>query len=256
MPFPRVEIDDRGVVCLIHVPRTGGTTLWELLATRFAPHERRRWTGLDSVDDPGLERIRLLAGDFDTNVAGVLPRPARFVTMLREPASRMKSRYESARRTRQHPLRPALAAGMTFREWLRHPDGGVAEADRAVRQIAGVGHRVAAPGERIDRWGVLEIARERLDGFAFFGILERFDESVRLLADAFGWESFDRVPHLARSATDNHRLRLDARELELVHEMTELDAELYEHATRSFRERAAALTDADLSAYLPGAMYG
>jgi hypothetical protein len=235
----RIRLGERDLVYFLHVPRTGGTSFFEILAKRFHPEEVRKGgdrrklaADLRAMPREELARFRLLSGHHDVTVAALLDREPLFVTMLREPVARMMSYYRILQRMPDHPLHD-LAMRSTYLEFLRHPDGGRADADRQTRQLAGAVDG-AATGDLLER------AKERLETMAFFGLRERFEDSVRRLEATFGWEPMDPVPHLNATGDTNHRLALDARELELTQELNRMDLELYRFARRRWRERASA----------------
>lgn len=247
----RIRLGERDLVWFLHIPRTGGTSFFEILTRGFPASavleggDRPRLAeDLRAMPREELARYRLLSGHHDASITALPDRVPRFVTMLREPVARSMSYYRMLRRTPRHPLH-ALACGSTLREFLEHPDGGGADADRQTHELAGaVDGAPAGPGGSLRGAALLELARERLEELAFFGLRERFEESVRLLEATFGWEPTHPLPHLNSSGATNHPLRLDARELELAQERNRLDLELYRFARRLWRERIGAIAPA------------
>jgi hypothetical protein len=241
MENDRHHLGDDDVVLFLPIPRAGGASLYELLVSRFPAGSALPWADRERLtaalrEAPAGGRRRLLCGPYDASVAALLGRAPRLVTMLREPVSRAMSRYEAIRATRAHPLHRE-ARELTFREFLLHPGGGAADADFQTRRIAGTasarnGRHGPLPGPAL-----LDVAKERLQRIAFFGLRERYEDSVRLLAHTFHWEPFETIPMRNVSGATNHRLRLGSRELEVVQERNELDLELYRFARRLFRER-------------------
>jgi hypothetical protein len=241
----RHRLTDDDLIYFVHIPRTGGTTFHELLASRF-PADRCRKGGSrrDVADDlrraapSELSRLRLMSGHLDTNVTALLGRRPHFVTMLREPIARTMSWYAILKKMPEHALHRA-ACTMTFAEFLRTPEAA-AEANRQTRQVAGA--MDAPAGQSAPSGGtLLDLARESLSDFAFFGLRERYEASLRLLAHTFRWTPFPSPPVLNPSGAVNHRLRLGPRELELVQERNVLDLELWSYARRLFRERLETL---------------
>jgi hypothetical protein len=237
----RRRLTDDDLIYFVHIPRTGGTTFHELLASRF-PADRCRKGGsrrevaedLRRAAPSELARLRLISGHHDTNVTALLGRRPFFVTMLREPVARTMSWHEILKKMPEHPLHHA-ACTMTFLEFLGTREAA-AEANRQTRQIAGA--MDVPSGRSLPSGGtLLDLARECLADFAFFGLRERYEDSLRLLAHTFAWKPFPKPPVLNASGAVNHRLRLGPRELELVQERNVLDLELWSYARRLFRER-------------------
>ncbi|HMB68608.1 MAG TPA: sulfotransferase family 2 domain-containing protein [bacterium] len=239
----RTRLGEDDLVYFLHIPRTGGTSFFEVLASHFHPEEVRKGDDrrtpeedLRAMPREELARYRLLSGHHDVSVARRPGREPHFVTMLREPVARTMSTYRILQQLPHHPLH-GLAMRSTFLEFLQHPDGGRADADRQTRQLAGALDGNASGPDLLDR------AKERLESLAFFGLRERFEDSVRLLEATFGWEPVEPVPHLNATGDTNHRLALDARELELTQERNRMDLELYRFARRLWRERSLVISE-------------
>ncbi|MFN8180206.1 MAG: sulfotransferase family 2 domain-containing protein [bacterium] len=249
MSLPRPD----GPIYLLHIPRTGGTTLRELIARRF-PRERcflggsrkRFAESMAAMSAEQREQLLFVSGHYDASVGRLLGTRPRIVTMLREPAARLRSHYEIVKRMPEHRLNAEVLAGMTFLEWLDHPLGGAAEENRMTRQIAGVMDGTGARGEgegsgdgaaRLRGAALLDRARDHLADFAFFGLREAYEDSLRLLAHTFGWPPFGEPPCLNATGAPI----LTAAEREIVLARNSLDAELYRLAWRRFRGRVARL---------------
>ena len=233
---------DDAPIYFVHIPRTGGTTLKELIRRRFpadrcllAGSRRRFAEVMSALSEPDKRRLLFVSAHWDTSVTRLLGRTPQFVTMLREPSERLRSHWEVLRRLPEHPLHAAAVAGMPFREWLDHPQGGALERDRMTRQIAGTmdGEVAGAPGSQ----ALLELACERLEDFRFFGIREAYDDSVRLLEAEFGWGPAGETPRL--NPADGHGLGPEDREAAL--ERNPADLALYRWARKAFRRRLSAL---------------
>ena len=89
----------------------------------------------------------------------------------------------------------------------------------------------------------LAIACRRLEEMEFVGIVERFDESVKLLCSTFGWE----VPAYESMNIAPVRTRRDGIApdiLEALMQANALDFELYEYAKSLFSRRLARMESA------------
>ena len=139
-------LGDADVLYFLHIPRTGGTTLHELLEAWFPPEGVLKAGSrgevpnrLEEIGSEGRAGLRFFSGHYDTNVTRLLGRTPRFITMLREPIARTMSHYEIIKRMPNHKLHDEVTVGgMTFLDYLHDPRGGIADRDRQVRQIAGV----------------------------------------------------------------------------------------------------------------------
>jgi hypothetical protein len=235
------------VLYFLHIPRTGGTTLREAVARRFPAGtcllagSRRRFAEVMAALAPeDKRRLRFVSAHWDTSVGRLLGREPVLVTMLREPASRLKSHFDIVLRMPEHRLHAEIAAGMPFREWLEHPEGGVPERNRMTRLIAGT--LDGAPGVPVAERVLLELAQERLADFAFFGIREAYEDSLSLLAATFDWSPFPPAPRLNPGGGKP----LTAADREAALASSPLDSALYRFARSLFRERLAEIALAAL----------
>jgi hypothetical protein len=244
----QLQLDEKDLVFHLHIPRTAGTSLYEIMASHFPAASRLKGGSLvalerilANVPREMLDRYRLISGVCETSAARLFGRMPHFVTMLREPLARLMSRFEAIKREGKHPLHAGVRSGeVSFFDYLRHREGGIADANAQVVQIAST----AETGRGVldlDRWALLELARERLEEFAAFGIRERMEDSVALIANTLGWDAPSEIPHLEATVPDNHHLRLSAREISLATEQNELDLSFYETARKIFQERVTEL---------------
>ncbi len=86
----------------------------------------------------------------------------------------------------------------------------------------------------------LELAKEHLRrDYVCFGIVERYAESMELVAKTLGWEHVPQVE--LRNKGGNRPPKYDPELLELGREVNALDYELYDFAQKLFDEKLAAL---------------
>lgn len=233
--------DDRTVIFL-HIGKTAGTTLRQVLRRQFPSSEvmtvraRRRpreETLTDFAQLPEAERLRprLIMGHTVFGLHEHVPRPSTYVTMLRQPVRLAHSQYRYVLRTPGHRHHVA-AQGMSLEAYVQ--SGLALEMDNSqTRAICGdVGTPFGACTE-----AMLERAKRNLDEhFAWVGLTERFDESTILLRRTFGWRDVRYVSrNVARSRAD-----LSPQQRELLERANRLDMELYEYAQRVMDARIAA----------------
>ncbi|MEX2457745.1 MAG: sulfotransferase family 2 domain-containing protein [Actinomycetota bacterium] len=256
---------DRAVVFL-HVPKTAGSTLRQVLRRRFAPGEvwapdvpgggagERPYlrylrgeagrTGLEpgnpndrylrtlaELPPDRVREMRLLLGHFWFGIHEALPIPSTYVTMLRDPVSRVLSLY--AHRRAHHGIDRSLEHYLTERrDW---------EIDNGqTRRLAGRGH---GGDVRFDPAtdAMLDLAKRHLrDAVSVVGVTERFDDFVAMLGEEFGWR---RLTYVSRNVSRERLREPDLSEdvLRTIRAHNELDVELYRHATGLIAERAASL---------------
>ena len=229
------------LIFFLHVPKTGGTTLWgvirrqygnrhylrvqkRVLAENVADLEQRL------VDDVGPNRLRLVGGHVPYGCHRATERPYIYFTMLRDPVQWIFSSYYKILRKPQHPLYAEFAA----------LDNDMAacipllEDNLQTRMLAGLDDSGPCTREH------LEIAKRHLrDEMQVVGLLERYDETLLLLKYAFNWG----MPfYFVKNIGGNARKKAQHSEavIALAREHNALDLELYEYGKTLFESQIAA----------------
>jgi hypothetical protein len=241
------------VLLHLHIPKAGGSTMRGVLFDQYALADD---AGNDShvrygiyyypADVLGPEKpqitetirhslgrddIHAVLGHFRFGIHANVPRKSTYVTMLREPADRLVSLYQLLV---QLPDRYGFHRGTGFHDFVTNPPFREVYNDQT-RRIAG-----AEPGPGASRRDVLELARENLlRHFSVVGTMERFDETLILLKQRFGWtkpiQYFPRrQQHLRPSVRSLPKKTLNA-----IRELNTLDYELYDFADALVEEAIA-----------------
>jgi Sulfotransferase family len=260
---------DRGaqgqpLLVFVHIPKTAGTTLTTVLRTNEPGTRTRhggnvfkgsgglkqgvRFESLLNNKQGQLDRARALAGHFPLGIREYMPedREARYFTFLREPADRTLSHYFAIRERRggvEEPNKlelPPLPAEATVQDALER---GYIHDNVHTRMLSGL----AEPFGEVDE-EMLERAKHNLrEELAFFGLTERFDESLVLAKRRLGFRSILYRPFVdtgrsGRRSTgrvNTERPRGDALPSELLEAAqacNRYDIELYRYAERLFDE--------------------
>jgi len=261
------------VLLFLHLPKTGGTTLNKLV---YKSYQR---PGLSAPEDPGPDvqplfsyahdGIYQLRGGFHQPIAddelpemqhqfdndpprvilghfvygfhkALRDRPFQYLTMVREPVSRVISLYSHLQRFDDDARVDATRS--TLRAFASHPR---IRNDQA-RRLSGL------EPERHPPSTVLREAKENLRRhFLLTGVTERFDEALVLLRRGLGWHSIHYRPKLVnRERTERADLPRDV--LDAVKAANRIDLELYAYARDLFQERVdreASDFDGDLRAF-------
>jgi|GEM_PF-497343 len=242
---------DRALI-FIHLYKTGGTTLnriieWEYKLSRICSVEPTWWLWsyprIMRWPRPRLARMDVFKGHMPFGLHSLLPGPANYITVLRDPVERAISDYYFARRFKPHRHHRA-AHRLTLEEYFIQKH----EHNFQSRILAGSNSHELVPSA-CDA-AILAAAKENLARqFIVVGLTERFDETLALLKVVLGWEvkryrSFrvadNRIPkQLVAPAT-----------LALIQEWERFDLGLYSYGVSLFEEALAAHREAAQAAML------
>lgn len=250
-PLPyRLQQDDQ--IFFLHIPKTAGTTLISLLDSQFAPEKicpEQLPAGLPQLSPEKLASYRFIRGHFDYNFHRLLPKKPLFLTMLRDPIDRVISFYEFWK------LNNGISSGVNaditpaFRAEIEHnpipfitsqiPSIHMEVYNSQTRRIVSSAEDYL-PG--IPDQDVLELAKRRLrEEFLFFGLVERFNDSLELLSYTLGWRPFRNYENKNVNAGRMHRSELPQAVLDAILEQNQLDFALYRFACDEFSQRYQAM---------------
>jgi hypothetical protein len=241
------------LLVFVHIPKTAGSTLRAVLGAN-EPGARSRPLGnvfkgggglskalIERLRDghgPDLRGVQLVRGHFPLGIREYLPkhlpkeRQLVCFTFLREPTDRTLSHYFQV--CREHagdgPRKLGLAqlpAEATLEDTIA---GGYLHDNVQTRMLSGL----PEPFGEVDD-AMLELAKHNLrEGLAFFGLTERFDESLVLARERLGLRS---ILYRTSGRVNAARPRGDEVPEELrrtAERCNQYDIELYRHAQELF----------------------
>jgi hypothetical protein len=237
----RFQLRSADQLLFIHCPKTAGTTFFTLLSAHYPSEDIYRsqvGTLQDALQEHGwpiIARYRLMRAHYDTSITRYFPRRPVCVTMIRDPVERIISYFEHVRRSPNHKhYRTVVEGKMTLEDFMDPPLARSDTCNFQVRQLAGA---IRGPAKEMPGSVLLEMARVRLAEFAFFGITERFDDSLDLLHYTFGWQPVRNYENLNVSPTPSRRGDHPEHVVEKIEIANELDLQLYRDAEGVFEER-------------------
>jgi hypothetical protein len=243
----------------LHIPKTAGTSLRELLSPRFSRAEILAFERSDSRElrDEKLasvDRYRFVHGHVPYALAGRFERRPFVATILRDPLERAVSAFHymqgqvlgpvSAARARDYTAAGRMPIGELIRReplaasrHLGNLQAWILSTPNLNERFEyGVDHRVAVSGSDLER------AKEHLAACDFIGLTERMNESVDLLSHALQARPLGEVSTANRSPARLAVAELDPPTMTALADLTAQDRELYTFACRLFEERRRAMT--------------
>jgi hypothetical protein len=234
-------------LCFLHIPKTAGLTLRTILDLQFAQADicpAEEYASLQSLTPDELARYRLLRGHFWYNVKDLVSSQTVLLTVLRDPIERTLSQYEYVRTNPANGPLHDLAKNMSLEEYVR---------DEYLREctVRDVQTRYLAPARQpVDVYEVvplthlgLDAARANLGTCTFVGIVERFDDMLKLLSYTFGWRPIRDFAIRNQSQARLSRSDVPGPVLDYLYELNANDLKLYDVAKSIFEERFAAMTE-------------
>ena len=246
----------------VHIPKTGGTTIIGVLDRYYAVDTICPWQLWSEVpQDPEFAEFQLTRGHFGAGgLDHWLDHQTRKLTMLRDPEALVISTFGHVRRetgTRFH----SAAKEMSLGEFLEHPEAGVSLRNRqtaflsfhpkddpaldlklfAPASAARVASELAENGTALSEEQRLTRALAALEQCEWFGLLDRFDDSMWLLGKILGSREIGPVAHARNERRDRETFRNQAKRCPAqVRKATATDRVLYETAKAEFETRLEA----------------
>jgi len=224
----------------LHIPKTAGTTLngvfddnltRERILDLYTESQHR---ALADITYEEIARYRMVRGHvFIADFAHILdgPVPFRVFTFLRDPVQRVISEYYFLKRwPKSHLYEYLNKNNVSLLEYVTGEDRVLRHRGRnnMVNSLSGV--------RRGDLEEGLELAWHHLcNRFEFFGILERFDESLLMLKRLMGLGSIFHEKRNVRGTSLDRPVTRE--EFETICEYNRYDIRLYERAVEEFGAR-------------------
>ena len=224
-------------VIFLHLPKTAGTTLNRLIEWEYPLSEMYsvdpvffEWSAarLYRLPSERLARTRMFKGHMLFGLHKVLPQPATYITVLRDPIDRVISAFYFMRNYKLHPLYWKFRfQNYTLEDFVRWSRRDNVQS----KIIAGAKYEEPCTAE------IAERAKNNLrQHFSVVGLSERFEESLALMKLRFNWQlSTYSSFNVTRSRPKKRDL--SPATLDLIRESNSFDIELYRCAE-------AMLTDA------------
>jgi Galactose-3-O-sulfotransferase len=226
---------DSEAVIFLHLPKAAGSTLNRLIEWEYPLFQmysvdpvffRWSWAHLHRLSKKRLKRTRMFKGHMLFGLHAILPQPATYITVLREPVDRVISSFYFMRTYKLHPLYWKFK----FENWSledfvrRSPRENV-----QCKIIAGAEYNKPCTAE------ICERAKENLVRyFSVVGLSECFEESLALMKLRFGWK-LQRYSSFNVTRSRPRKADVPQSTLDLIAEKNALDISLYKCAANIFQ---------------------
>ena len=233
----------KGLCTFIHIPKTGGTTLHNVLSRFYnAKHSKHVKSLKTPLREEATSRAKqnesfLIKGHL--NIAEVVDIPGNFIfTLLRPPISRVISHYYFLK---EQPT-------VKHYEYLNRPDTTIEsfyalkekeDIDNClVRYLSGLYHTPFGEIGQLHYDRALENLQNKVH---FFGVQEHYDESLILLAGKLGWP----LPIYRKKNITKKKEAISPATFEFLHEANKWDVMFYKKAQEMFAEKLSGMTVAE-----------
>ncbi|MFL6354825.1 MAG: sulfotransferase family 2 domain-containing protein, partial [Bryobacteraceae bacterium] len=173
-----------------------------------------------------LKRFRVFKGHMKFGLHEVLPQPATYITVLRDPIDRMISAFYFMHTYKLHPnYWKFRREGWTLEDFVKRWP----KANLQTKMIAGADYDAPCTAE------ILRKAKENLQYFSVVGLTERFEETLALMKVRFGWK-LQSYSSFNVTRTRPKKRDLPQSTLDLIAERNRFDIELYDCVAKIFED--------------------
>ncbi len=222
----------------LHLPRTGGTTLRDILSKQYSDHETfENKTLLDTDENFNeslvnqMSRYNLIKGHVYFGVHTFIPQTCSYFSMMRNPVERTISVYNYIRKRSNHPYHD-LANSLSIEKFIESGEN-IMVNNGQTRLIAGRETSLNIPFNKLNK-SHLEIAKNNInDYFLLIGLTERYDETILLLKHMLRWDTpYYSIANAVRRVQKTDEM--DPVIVDIIKQYNQLDIELYNYANKKF----------------------
>jgi len=221
----------------LHLQKTGGSTLGRIIDRHYPLKNIYILRGSDAeiaefTDLPESQRAKtlLLRGVTYYGIHEYIPRESRYFTLMRNPVDRVVSNFMFLQRKGKHGAQVNYnQRKRTLEQWLEQSPYNF---NVQVRTILGGAKRSDALNQTLPPDAVEQAKAHLRAHFSLVGLTERFDESLLVMGQRFGWDKLHYVKRLVSPKEQREKITKEQRDWIAQH--CTLDMELYEWAKAEF----------------------
>jgi len=238
-----IDIQPNDRVVFVHIPKTAGETFSHIidpLLSGFLRWPKKLTEKLWQFKYEEIAPYQLFMGHCAYQVfESFFHTEFKALTFLREPVNRTISHYQHVHRLdvlTGHVLRDAeirKIKNMSLEEFISNTEMKMARSVENAQTLllGGFENGFQKPPKEKN----LEIAQNRLAQAAFFGITERFQDSLYLMSFIFGWPPFK--DQLSLNRAPEISLKITPKVENLIQQKVALDTQLYRYGQDLFEQR-------------------
>ena len=213
----------------LHIPKTGGTSLFSVLSAAVHPGLWHVATSEQQLRERA-SGYALLAGHFVWDALAIFPERPRVLTVLRDPVELALSAYGYWRqRAQEGVFSPETQVGADEAA-SRTVDDLLLDPDSQLRSSFGVMTKYLAGRKEVAAGRGLEAALQHIEECAWVGTTSTLDRDAGLLPKLFGFGPIADVPHHLANPERPQRINLSSEALDILETLTEPDRILYDRA--------------------------
>jgi len=213
----------------LHIPKTGGTSLFSVVSALVHPARWHVATSEQELRDR-TSGYGLLSGHFDWDILAIFPESPRVLTVLRDPVDLVLSAYGYWRRWASEGVFSPTAQIGADEAMSRTVDDLLLDPTSQLRANFGLMTNFLAGRKELAAGRGLEAALRHLDECAWVGTTATLDRDVRLLPAMFGFGPIGEVPHHLANPERPQRGNLNPDALRVLETLTQSDRVLYDRA--------------------------
>ena len=232
----------------LHIPKTGGTTLRDIIQRQYQAEKILMIPKLDESEDilkevstSQINQLKLIQGHLKYGIHNHFHRRAKYFAIIRDPINRVLSTYYYVLSQKNNPQNLSTSNNqMTIYDYVQ---SGVNPflINGQTQLISGKTGNIDNPIIKSEE--LFSLAKENIaNDFLFLGITEMFDETILILKNMLGWH----MPYYSIANRTKNKPNYDAVDptiISFIKEHNQLDIKLYNFTKTSLLNKIAEEND-------------
>ena len=225
----------------LHLPRTGGTTLRDILSRQYPAGETFENKTLTDTDDNFNERnmdeksgFKLIKGHVYFGIHQYIPQSCSYFSMIRDPFERTMSVYNYIKNRPSHKYH-ILANQLSLGKFIESGQNLMVNNGQT-RLIAGRHTALEIPFNEMNTDHLEQAKANIAEHFILVGLTDRYNETLLMLKKLLKWKTptYSIANAIKR---DDKTKQIDAQLKELIIKYNQLDLQLYDYVSALFDEQ-------------------